>query len=277
MNLYFDQNLNRTYLAPQLSFTHRSEAQFENLEINAQVGWVTTQDVGNNAWTHFLGPVLNLSKTLRGLGAIETQILSLESRTTLKSHDFELYSDRPQAGYFAEVIVDLSHRALFSQVTAQRFHVKGESLWNLWNLDPPLWLIGFRAAAASAITSRLSNGEPNLPADLFQYLGGSHDLRGFGRLEISESPKGGGLSSFYLGVEARLGSVLPYGVDPFLFFDIGRLGSQSFLLDSPWYWAPGFGLRWASPVGAVRGTMAHGFANGSPRHWQFYFSLGEEF
>ncbi len=277
MNLYYDPSLSRAFFLPQLNLIHRNELQFENIETSAQVGWSMTQDSGRNGWSYFLGPILNLSKTLRGRGALETQILSLEGKVVLKSHDFEFYSDRPQSGYQSEATVDLSHRSILSQVTAQRFYLKGESLWNLWNLDPPLWVIGLRGAATTILASRLPSGEPDLPADLFQYLGGSHDLRGFGRLEISESPKGGAISSIYLGIEARLGGVISFGIDPFVFFDLGKLGSQSFSLDSPLYWAPGFGLRWASPVGALRGTLAHGFSNGAPQHWQFYFSFGEEF
>jgi translocation and assembly module TamA len=277
MNLYYDQSLIRSFFAPQLSFIHRNESQFENLETNVQVGWSTTEELGGAGWSYFFGPVLNLSKTLRGLGAIETQMLSWEGRIGVKSHDFELYSDRPRSGHQAEVIVDLSHASLLSQVTAQRVRIKGESIWNLWGFDPPLWLVGLRAVAASTIASRLPNGDLNLPADLYQYLGGSRDLRGFGRLEISESARGGSLSSVYVGTELRLGSVIPYGFDPFVFFDFGKLGSQSFGLDSPWIWSPGFGLRWASPVGTVRGTVAHGFSDLNARHWQFYFSFGEEF
>ena len=269
--------MNRAFLAPQLSVTHRSEAQFENLEVTAQLGWSITRDSSGLGWTYFVGPVLELSKTLRGWGAAETQLLSLEGRIGLKSHDFELYAEHPQAGYRLDFMIDLSHRSIFSGQTTQRYFLSGEWLWNLFGFEPPLWVIGVRGAAATVFVPRLSNSLPDLPANLLQYLGGSRDLRGFGRLEISENGKGGGLSSLYLGVEARLGGVIPYGVDPFVFFDFGRLGSQSLALDSPYYWAPGLGLRWASPVGALRVTVAHGFGDWVARHWQIYFSLGEEF
>ncbi len=277
MNYYYDPAQVRAFLAPQMSFTHRNELQFENLETNTQFGWSITQDSGDRSWSYFVGPTLNLSKTLRGLGASELQLLSLEGRVGLKSHDFELFSERPQSGYQLEGVMDLSHRSLLSQVTAQRIRIKGEWLWNHRDFDPPLWVIGLRGNASSVLVARPKLGESGLPADFFQYLGGSRDLRGFGRLELSESLRGGGLSSATLGIEARLSSVIPYGLDPFLFLDIGLLGTRSLTLDSPFYWSPGLGVRWASPIGAVRATAAHGFAGLSPMHLQFYFGLGEEF
>ena len=43
-------------------------------------------------------------------------------------------------------------------------------------------------------------------------------------------------------------------------------------------------MRWESPIGAMRATLAHGFASptgtltrAGHEHWQFYFSFGEEF
>jgi outer membrane translocation and assembly module TamA len=120
-----------------------------------------------------------------------------------------------------------------------------------------------------------------LPPDYRTYLGGSSDLRGFSRQELPTDGEGG-MSSFYLGVETRFSGVLPWNLEPLFLFDVGALGSKPVSLDMPIYWSPGFGMRFESPIGTFRGTLANGFVGSgvhdwSGSHWQLYLSLGEEF
>jgi translocation and assembly module TamA len=277
MNWYFLDQVSRSFLVPKVSLIHRTEVQFETVDTSAQLGWSATQEVGQVGWVYFLGPVWSFYETLQGLGAPLTQFASVAGRAQVKSHDFEFYARNPRSGYQAIFAGELSHQGFFSNLTAQRLRVQGESLWNILHYDPPLWVLGIRWGWSTVVASRSATGTLELPASFFQYLGGSTDLRGFGRLELSRDSQGGALSSGFLGIESRFSEIMPFHLDPFVFVDLGRLGAEPFSFDSPLYWSPGFGVRWASPVGALRSTLAYGFANNVPQHFQFYFSLGEEF
>ena len=85
-------------------------------------------------------------------------------------------------------------------------------------------------------------------------------------------------------VELRLADVLPRNVEPLVFVDAAQAGRKSAELERTIYWSPGFGVRWGSPVGALRATLAYGMAARREREtlepkpeWQFFFSWGQEF
>jgi translocation and assembly module TamA len=108
-------------------------------------------------------------------------------------------------------------------------------------------------------------------------------MRGFARRQLPKADRGA-LTALYAGVELRLANVLPLNLQPILFADAATMGQRSFDLDVPGYWSPGFGIRWPSLIGVMRFTVAKGYlirnnnpANESLAHWQFYWSLGEEF
>jgi translocation and assembly module TamA len=276
MNWYFLPEVSRFYLNPQISFDHRNEQQFETLSASTQVGLASSFETSQFGLSAFAGPTLDFYKTLRGAGAPSTRLLSLETRINLKSYPFERWINHPRAGYNLALLTSLNDQGIFSEVSAQRLNFRGEILWNLSNYDPPLWILGIRSALGVVFTPDPSTAATTLPASFFQYLGGSANIRGFGRLELPKTG-GGGLTSAYLGAEMRLSNTLPYQVDPFLFVDVGGIGYSPASLDTPVYWSPGIGIRWDSPAGAVRTTLAHGFIGSDPDHVQFFFSLGEEF
>jgi translocation and assembly module TamA len=110
------------------------------------------------------------------------------------------------------------------------------------------------------------------------------DLRGARRLGVPGDPVGL-LTTLYDGVELRLGDVLPYRLQPLVFVDAAMGGRSSLKLDPNVYWSPGFGVRWGSPVGSVRATLARGLVwRRDPAaevlltpQWRFFLSLGREF
>ena len=108
-------------------------------------------------------------------------------------------------------------------------------------------------------------------------------MRGFARKSLPRDDTGS-LSKGYLGSEIRLNNILPYSLQPLLFVDWGWLGDEAFTFDPTTFWSPGLGLRWQSPIGTVRGSIGHGFAQGQNSDYfdnlskfQLYFSLGEQF
>lgn len=274
LNWYFLPHVSRYYLSPFVQLLHRNEINYEYISSTARFGISRTTDEGNVGTILFFGPKLDLYRTLRGVGQQNSKLVSLSGSVLLKSHAFEYYTQNPQAGFTLFSSLDLNNNHFFSDFNAQRISVRGEALWNFKNYDSPLWVIGLRGGFATLIT-QLDPTQGVLPPSLLQYLGGSIDIRGFSRQELPGPV--GGISSFFLGSEARLTQVLPLGLDPFLFVDVGAIGSQGVSFDSPLYWSPGLGVRWGSPIGPFRMTIAHGYQNLDPAHWQFFFSLGEEF
>jgi translocation and assembly module TamA len=217
--------------------------------------------------------------TLRGDGPRSTQFLALDGEIRWLSHAFEFYRTDPRTGFSAEFKSSLNSQQLGSSLSAQRMRLGFESLWNVQDYDPPLWVFGIRGGAALTLTDdRLGPGTA-LPPTFRQYLGGSADLRGFGRQELPGPA--GGLSAAFASLELRWAGAWAGSLQPLVFLDIGATGSEPWHLASPLFWSPGLGLRWASPVGTVRSSLAHGLVAGAHdaaiSHFQFYLSLGEEF
>ena len=82
----------------------------------------------------------------------------------------------------------------------------------------------------------------------------------------------------------RLIEELPYRLQPFLLWDVARLGDRRWTLDEPQFTSWGYGIRWASPFGTLRGSAAKGeIENGNAstvaytREWVYFFSFGQEF
>jgi outer membrane translocation and assembly module TamA len=227
-----------------------------------------------------VGPVLDLTRTLRGLGPSNSHFLSLETELGVKTHYFEFYRNSPRSGFRSLLNLRFNSADAFSDASAQRLQLISEALWNLGEKDPPLVVLGLRGGVFTTLTpERLNEGATSLPPTYRHYLGGSADLRGFGLDELPDAE--GSFSAAFADFEARLGGVLPLGIQPFGFLDVGLTGREPVRWALPLYWNPGFGLRWESPIGVFRTTLAHGYVTGQPEsprsHWQFFFSFGEEF
>jgi outer membrane translocation and assembly module TamA len=85
------------------------------------------------------------------------------------------------------------------------------------------------------------------------------------------------MTAFYLDPELRFTDLPLFGLQPFVFFDLGETGATPASFDSPLLYSPGLGLRYKSPFGVFRTTLARGFPLDTPGGWNFYFSFGEEF
>ena len=282
----------RKYLKPTFIFQHDNIAAYETL--NSSVGFFpgTSWDDNHRAVSVKAGPSIGITRTLRGEGAPTSRSLSLEMESRYSSHYYEFFSGSPRAGFQAIFTGSLSSRDVLSDVTAQRFQLLTESLWNLGEKDPPWLILALRTGVTTTFTpERVGAVGSRLTPALKTYLGGSLDLRGFGLNELTTSPtppnphdpntSPGGLSSAFAGFEARLDVGLPWSIQPLAFVDVGALGAGPASLMLPIYWSPGAGLRVESPVGVLRATLAHGFVSGTPQsllsHFQFFFSFGEEF
>ncbi|HEX5038001.1 MAG TPA: BamA/TamA family outer membrane protein [bacterium] len=279
--LYPFKPTSRWHLLPIGEIDHQRESEFHflsgDVQINAAGGW-DDQKIG---FKFSFGPDLNYVETYRGAQPGLTRFLTLRSRIELMSHYFEYYLTRPRTGYRASFTVNFGNSNLLSEVTAQRFLLDGEYLYNFRHYEPPLLVFGVRGGLYGTFARGDAATLAKLPPNYRFYLGGSPDLRGWGRRELPSED--GALSAAFLSFEIRLAELLPGGFQPFGFFDAGIFGSKALRFDAPVYYSPGGGLRWESPVGMIRGTVGHGFKAGGNQagtkdgHWQFYVSFGEEF
>jgi outer membrane translocation and assembly module TamA len=269
----------RRSFAPLLDVRHRNEEFFEALESRLLAGIATTWDGESAGLTLRAGPAWNALMTLRGLGPRAAHLGTLELEAQAMSHAFEYFRPRPRAGWQASLTAAFADERILSAISAQRVELAGQGLWNVRQLDPPLWILGARGVLATTITPE-PVGSSRIPASMRHFLGGSRDLRGFGRQELP-GDEAGALALAYLGVEARWGG-LSESFQPFAFLDTGALGREALEWSLPVYAAPGAGIRWASPIGVFRATLARGGtlageAQARLRHLQFYLSYGEEF
>jgi translocation and assembly module TamA len=262
----------RRFLRPLFQLNHENQEFFQTLTARGQFSFGTTYDSQVLGFKALVGPAYDRVHTIQGIGPVNSDFLSLEGQLQARSHAFEYFLTNPRTGWDTAITVDLNSRDIVSSVSAQRLSWNGRLLWNFRQFDPPLWVFGARFGLKTVVTG---DGFDAIPPNFRQYLGGSTDLRGFGLLELPGPT--GALSSAFVCLEARLVATFPIGLEPFLFLDLGALGARPFSLDAPLYRSPGLGLRWASPVGVIRGTVARGTAPGYPDHWQFYLSFGEEF
>jgi translocation and assembly module TamA len=279
VNWYFLPYPSRKYLLTSIELMHDYEPQFHVITLTGEAGYATSYDTNVIGGDFFIGPKVNLTRDISQPSAPYTaQFLFLEARFSLRSHEFEYFASNPNSGYNLTFITDLSHPALFSVAPAQRFNFNGEYLWNLKNYDPPLVVFAVRGGFGALVASDKAIASSQIPRSFYQYLGGSTDLRGF---SLKALPRyhdlTGARTSVFAGFEARLANTLPYNIDPFAFFDIGALGMAAFQFDSPIYTSPGLGIRWKSPIGVLRVTLAYGFAGTPDDHFQPFFSFGEEF
>lgn len=268
------------HFKPTLSFDRINEKSSEERTGKGSWHLGAYSDLGTENIRGYIGPNLNLIQTLRGTGPEYARILEVEANARIMSHAYEFYQGAPRSGHLLDLRYTTASEKTFSTLDVRTYSAKGEILFNALNMEPTLLVLGFRARAAA------SDAPPDaiLPDQYLYYIGGSDDVRGFNRRSIP-SPTAGARSILTGGSELRLTTVIPYGVQPFLFVDAGKLGTKPFAYDPTIYYSPGAGVRWQSPIGSLRGSIARGLVQSPdldivedfPARWNAFISFGEEF
>lgn len=255
--------------------------------INAKTG----ADLGRH-WDQFSarwlvrgGPTLNYVNTVTGVGPSETAYLSWEASLSGASHNYEFYLRDQNRGWTGRFDYRGQRSEIGSRINVDRFDLAGKYLWNINNFSPPLFVLATRVqgTVVNATALDLSTKRDLLPVDYRVYWGGDQNLRGFARQRLNNGGIGY-LTGAYAGFELRLVEELPFHLQPFLLYDIARLGAKRLTLGEPMFTSWGFGLRWASPFGTLRGSAAKGeIERGDAstvayqREWVYFLSFGQEF
>jgi translocation and assembly module TamA len=280
--IYTSSHYPRFHLSPHLEIKRESEREYESVTGLFEFLPATTWD---SSLLHLLlraGPAFQYIYTVSGQGPRNSIFLSLNSHLMVMDHDFEYFLGEPQRGWRIQIDTESRFKHVFSDLTAHKFVLGMEQMWNLGNFEPPYITFGWRGFLGTTWIENSSIIPQELPVAMRFFLGGDANIRGFDRKEIPFNDEGF-LSAVYLGLEMRAGKLFPFDLQPLIFTDLAKGSRESFDLDDRLFWAPGFGLRWNSPIGVFRATLAHGFTESfdsrlpESNRWQFFLSYGQEF
>ncbi len=279
---YYLKEPSSHYLKSYLKLERNFEANFESRSIKSLTAPAYGVDTDSLRWEMYAGPSLQFEFTKRGDAPAETRLLTLDLSLSVQSHSYEYYLANPQEGFQANIFGSFSNKSISSDVSVANYKTSFTYLWNLWNYDPTIWVLGLRGSMATSQPGKGTDAT-QLPPSFKQFLGGSADLRGFARLNLP-SEGTGALTKAYLGLELRLDNQLPLNFQPLVFYDYGRLSDTAFRIDEEKFLSSGLGIRWQSPFGTVRASIAKGTVEDDKRGRyqdrtgiQYYASLGEQF
>ncbi len=282
MHLYASPS-SRGFLLPSAVAARSDEPRFETLTSVVSVGPGFTWDNQDLHVEVTAGPALEYADTRRGIGPVNSWFQTFNTRIDATSHEYERFQREPRAGFRADMETASRVSQLNSSLTAHRVRLGSENLWNVGGFEPPLAVLGARGwIGTTVVGDDRETALRELPPAMRFFIGGDADFRGVGPGELGD--ESGFLTGVYQGFELRAGDVLPYKLQPLVFFDAAMAGRSSLHFDRDVYYAPGFGTRWSTFIGAFRVTLARSFiwrrepatAPGRP-HWQFFFSYGREF
>lgn len=262
-----------------LDGVRENEKSYENIVASLGGGLGKSWD---SKWGFFDvkgGPTLEQIWIYRGLGAKNTKVVGAEGSLLWTSHPFEYFAGNPRTGHKVLIETQGASSELVSSFSVTNLKIFGEKLFLLDENHVADLVLGLRSFLASSLVPRSELGKRQIPSRYRFFLGGSQDLRGFGRQSLPRDGAGA-FSALYLGTELRLARFTK--LEPLLFLDLGLLGQEKMDFEWPLYFSPGLGFRYPSPIGTLRSSLAYGnswggLENRKSRGMQFFLSFGEEF
>lgn len=277
--LYVFHNNPYVYVGPGVSVKRTSEPTFKALTQDFKFNIGHHHDDSSHRYSFRYTPLYTVEKTLEGEGPDHLQYFSFETAFSIMSHYYEFFRSAPQEGYVFSAIWRAQRDGIGSELSADLIQLEGSYLMNFGKLDPPLYVLGVRYGHSTLLTSDIDL----TPFTYRLYLGGADDVRGFSRKSINNDNRGY-LTTSYVGLEARFLETLPLKLQPLIIFDAAKVGNLPWTWEQSTYLSPGVGLRWQSPIGAFRSTLAKGsiankeLSQPQPKEeWNFYVSYGSEF
>jgi outer membrane translocation and assembly module TamA len=263
-----------------LDGVRETERAYESITATLHGGYGQTWEARGFSVDAKAGPVLERLWTFRGPGLKNSKLLGVEGTALMTSHLFEYSASSPRDGYHLGLDFKGTAREMGSTFTVVNVKLSAEKLFLLYQNYVSDLILGFRSFYGTTFMPASPAETARIPARYRFFLGGSEDLRGFGRQELPKNGSGS-FSALYLGTELRVGRI--FFLEPLMFLDFGALGYDTLELQKPFYLSPGFGFRYQSPFGTLRTSLAHGrsFGGGAKNEkiekLQFFFSFGEEF
>lgn len=277
---YYSRSQTRFFIEPVSEFRNVTEEtrKEQTFDVTVFHGWQL--EFRPSQLTFRVGPNYSENFLIEGVGPRRSTLTVLNADITWMDHEWEFFKTSPREGFTQTLDIVAAQEGIGAGVTAQRLKYQGQQLFNIADFDPPMAILGFRWSLGSTFAG--ATQASLLPTRFQFFTGGTGSLRGW---ESEKLPRGkAAFSEARLGTELRFYKLLFNLLDPVAFADMGKLGDVSFTLRSPTFFSPGIGLRWESPVGAVRGFVSKpivwGLPTGEPEYdkgLRFGITLGEEF
>ncbi len=282
--LYWFPNWHKIFLSPRFEIARENEPSYQSDSSRTGMDLGYRWDVWSTRLLGKIGPTYNTVETTRGIGPT-AEYPTLDASLTAKSHTYEFLYAQQYAGWEGRFSYRGHSKGLSSEADVSRYDTRYKYLWNIGQYAPPLFVLSTRLQGTfvDAIEPIDEESTAKIPIADRIFVGGDNNLRGFPRQSISNDGKGY-LSFLYSGFELRLVEELPYNLQPFLLFDIGKVGLQRYTLDATTFTSEGIGLRWLSPLGTIRGSLARGRVQNEqalgatfPERLMLFLSFGKEF
>jgi len=275
----------RSFFGPRLRLARKSEHFLEELSAKAGADLGRNWDMWDTRFRGRFGPTLNYVNTVQGTGPDDVSFLSWEGSLLAMSHEYEVGVRNQYEGWEGSFDYRGQRAGIGSYINVDRYEFDFKHLWNVGSFAPPLFVLGARLELVGVDTkSRVDDPtRSRLPSEYRVFYGGDENLRGFSR-QVLNNQNFGYFTAAYAGFELRLIEELRWRLEPFLLYDIAKLGNDRYNLDDPIFTSWGLGLRWASPFGTLRGSAARGeifnedrVSDTYPQEWVYFFSFGQEF
>ncbi len=266
------------YLA--LRGKREDESKYELISASLGTGLRKAHDYRNSNLEYRAGPLVEQLWIYRGPGLRNTHSLAFEGSAEWMTHNFEYHASNPSRGLKVNFEAKGTAEELSSTFSALRTQLELEGLMPIWEDARTEVIAGARGFYGTTFQVAGVDRGSRIPTEYRYFLGGSKDLRGFGRKELPRN-SGGAFTAAYLGAELRAARL--FLLEPLIFVDTGALGHDSLHLEPQYYLSPGFGFRYKSPFGSLRGTVAQSYTfhaeskEDKISHVQFFLSFGDEF
>lgn len=265
----------RRSILSQLELLRDSQFDFEQtlLRIKSHHKW--TQDVGTRHRIYTIGPTFETGNynTAEEVDRKSFSTGIIEGSLQYMSHRYELFDIHPQEGDVFAFNFDFRHPSLGFSDPLLKLDSSFVKLTRLMNMGRGT-IIGGAHFTAGTTWVKDSLGLKGLPPSVKFYGGGSDDIRGFLLKTLPKNEGLGALSRLGLKFELRKTYLWKESIEAFSFVDSALFGDDSWNVDSRFWYSPGIGLRWLSPIGLVQAYGARALALNPAEDFGNFFYAG---
>ncbi len=254
------QDVLKDFYRIQLGIKRRHDADTNSIQSNLafERHWILDNGWHTKAYTRYL-----TENYTQGLQDDNGQFLLLGmsfSRSRIRGNSMPLWADRQ------DITIEYGDPSLLSDTRVTRLLAGTAWIRSIGNNHRGI----FRIDAGA----NFAEGFDKLPPSLRFFAGGDSNLRGYGYKSISPTDSSGALT----GAKYIATSTLEYQYRIYqdwwgaAFYDVGDAFNDSFEVKR----STGFGVRWGSPLGAVRLDFAWGLDASEGSEFKLHFTLGPE-
>ena len=250
----------RRSLYSQLELLRESQLEYEQVvfRIKPHMKWTRDSEGFHKLYT--LGPTYE-NGYYRSTEESQTKHFStgiIEGGLVWTEHEYEFFDLHPQSGEVMNLNFDFRHPGMGFTDELLKLNSSFLKLGRLATSGRGTLVGGARLNLG---TTWVDQKVPlsDLPPTVKFFGGGSDDARGFQLRTLPDNQGLGALTKVGLKLELRRTYLFKESIEAFTFFDSAYFGARSWMIDPPFFYSPGVGMRWLSPIGVVQGFVSRGF------------------